>query len=92
MIPASNWPITAGCPMRCIHSPNNRPDCNKQQDLSEKDDDSLLSMPRRCGEEKRMRVEGRHRKQRLSTNRKLILYFPTTTKARFSQNKPRCGS
>jgi hypothetical protein len=49
-------------------------------------------MPRRCGEEKRMRVENRHRKEHLSTNRKLILYFPTTTKARFSQNKPRCGS
>ena len=41
---------------------------NKQQDLSEKDNNWMLSMSRCCGEEKRMRVENRHRKQRPSTS------------------------
>jgi hypothetical protein len=52
MIPASNWPIKAGCPMRCIKFTKQPANRNKQQDLSEKDGGSVLC---RCGEEKRMR-------------------------------------
>jgi hypothetical protein len=50
----------------------------------------LLSVSRRCGEEKRM-GEGRHRKQHPPTNRKLVLYFPSTTTDKVFASKPRCG-
>jgi hypothetical protein len=49
---------------------------NKQQDLSEKDGGSLLSVPRRCGQEKRMREEASQREQHSAATRTSSNTFP----------------
>ena len=60
---------------RLAHSPR-PPNRNKQQDLSEKDGGSLLSVPRRCGQEKRMREEASHREQHSAATRTSSNTFP----------------
>ena len=50
--------------------------CNKQQDLSEKDGGSLLSVPRRCSQEKRMREESQSSGTALCCYSHFVQYFP----------------